>query len=86
VCARYTIFTDEQSEKTLFCHFFKAQDNDFPLFRFTPNFFDIQKTSDFTNPPKSGGGDVVEDLRKGLPAQGETGFFETSISSLAGSK
>ena len=75
--------------------FFQGQDNDFPLFRFMystvdstsiPNFFDIQKASVSTNPPKSGGGDVVEDLRKGLPAQGETGFFETSSSSLAGSK
>jgi hypothetical protein len=49
-------------------------------------FFDIQKASVFTNPRKSGGGDVLKDLRKGLPAQGETGFFETSISSRAGSK
>jgi hypothetical protein len=39
-----------------------------------------------TNPPKAGGGDVLIDLRNGLNAQGETGLFETSISSLAGLK
>jgi hypothetical protein len=39
-----------------------------------------------TNPPKAGGGDVLKDLRNGLNAQGETGLFETSISSLAGLK
>jgi len=82
----YTIFTVEQSEMTLFCHLFKAQYSGFPRRRFTPNLFDIQKASVFTNPRKSGGGDVLKDLRKGLPAQGETGFFETSISSRAGSK
>jgi hypothetical protein len=39
------------------------------------NFFDIQKATVFTNPAKSGGGDVEEDLREGLPAQGEKDFF-----------
>jgi hypothetical protein len=34
------------------------------------------------NPPKSDGGDVEEFLTEGLPAQGETDFFETNISSL----
>jgi hypothetical protein len=66
--------------------FFKAQDSGLPRRRFTPNLFDIQKANIFTNLSKSGGGDVLEDLRKGLPEQGETGLFETSISSLAGSK
>jgi hypothetical protein len=82
----YTIFTGEQSENTLFWNFFEAQDSGFTRRRFAPDFFDIQKASVFTNPPKSGGGDVVEDFREGLPAQGEKYFFETSISSLAGSK
>jgi hypothetical protein len=82
----YSIFTGEQTENTLFRPCFKAQDSGFPRRRFTPNFFDIQKASVFTNPPKSGGCDVVEDLCEGLPAQGEKDFFETSILSLAGSE
>ena len=79
-----TQFSQVNSQQIRYFDIFsKAQDIDsgFPRRRFTPNFFDIQKASVFTNPLKSGGGDVVEDLREGLPAQGEK---DLSISSLAG--
>ena len=82
-----TQFSQVNSQQIRYLDIFsKAQDSGFPRRRFTPNFFDIQKASVFTNPLKSGGGDVVEDLREELPAQGERTFIETSTSSLAGSK
>jgi hypothetical protein len=45
----------------------------------SPNVLDNQETSVSINPTKSSGGAVMEDIREGLAAQGETDFFETSI-------